>query len=215
MRNERQLIFNCFIGPESHPILAFPFWQHDKLCASDGHVLIRIDKNLIDNPNLVPKFQKDRKLPETSSVIPETTLNIPLTQQKIKKAIQLADIVDEYVPCEDCRNTGTVRWEYLSLEGHHHTKEFKCPVCDGEGHLGKTGNRIPDPKQLYQIRNLFFTGETMTWLLNVMDLLETSQLTVSGENPYALLLTMPGVQILITNLLLDRNDNTKNIIKIL
>ena len=214
MRNERQLIYN-FVSPDKlRPALSHPFRQHDKLCATNGRVLIRIDKKLIDDPDLVPKFQKNRKLPETSSVIPETTLNIPLTQQKIKKAVQKANIVDEFIPCEECHNTGIVEWEYQALDGYY-TKKDKCPVCDGEGHLGKTGNKIPDPKQLYQIKRLFFTGETIAWLLKVMDLLETSKLTVTGQNPYALLLTMPGVEILIANHLFDEDDNTENIIKIL
>lgn len=215
MKNERQLIYDCFVSNDRlRPALKYPFWQHDKLCATSGRVLIRIDKNLVDDPDLVPKFPKNQKLPETNSVIPETTLNIPLTQQKIKKAVQKADIVDEYTPCEECYNTGIVEWYYESLEGLY-KKEDKCPVCDGEGHLGKNGNKIPDPKQLYQIKRLFFTGETIAWLLEVMDLLETSKLTVSGQNPYVLLLTMPGVEILIANHLFDEDDNTEDIIKIL
>lgn len=48
-----------------------------------------------------------------------------------------------------------------------------------------------------------------------MDLLETSKLTVTGQNHYALLLTMPGVEILIANHLFYEDDNTENIIKIL
>lgn len=152
MKNERQLIDNFVNTDMLRPALNHPFWQHDKLCASNGRVLIRIDKKLIDDPDLVPK--KSIRPPETSNAIPETTLNIPLTRQKIKKAVQKADIVDEYTPCEECYNTGKVEWYYESLEGLY-KKEDKCPVCDGEGHLGKTGNKIPNPKQLYQIKRLF------------------------------------------------------------
>lgn len=214
MENIRQLICNCFISPDYHPILVQPFWQNNKLCATDGHVLIRIDKNLVENPEWVPQPQPKTKYPDTGSVIPEYSLDIPLTVNQIQNAIQKAKIVDEYEPCDDCHGTGMVTWEYEGLVNDY-TKEDKCPVCGGDGHRGKTGRRIPDPDQPYQIQGLTFKGKRLTWLLKVMEYLQIQELTINGVTDYTLLLTLPGIEILIASSVLEDVDKHKKVFKIL
>ena len=205
MKNLRQLIYNYFINPDDHPILSQPFWQDKKLCASDGHVLIRIDKNLVENPEWVPQPQPKTKYPDTGSVIPEYSLDIPLAVNQIQNAIQKAKIVDEYEPCDDCHGTGMVTWEYEGLVNDY-TKEDKCPVCDGEGHLQKTGRQIPDPKQLYAVRNLFFSGKRMAWLLDVMQQMEITKLVIRAITEITMLLTTDGVEILIASEIPEKDD---------
>lgn len=205
MENIRKLICNCFISPDYHPILVQPFWQNNKLCATDGHVLIRIDKNLVENPEWVPQPQPKTKYPDTGSVIPEYSLDIPLTVNQIQNAIQKAKIVDEYEPCDDCHGTGMVTWEYEGLVNDY-TKEDKCPVCDGEGHLQKTGRQIPDPKQLYAVRNLFFSGKRMAWLLDVMQQMEITKLVIRAITEITMLLTTDGVEILIASEIPEKDD---------
>ena len=206
MENIRQLICNCFINPDYHPILVQPFWQNNKLCATDGHVLIRIDKNLVENPEWVPQPQPKTKYPDTGSIIPEHSLDIPLTISQIQNAIQKAKIVDEYEPCDDCHGTGMVTWEYEGLVNDY-TKEDKCPVCDGEGHLQKTGRQIPDPKQLYAVKNLFFSGKRMAWLLDVMQQMEITKLVIKAITEITMLLTTDGVEILIASGIPEKDDN--------
>ena len=206
MKNLRQLLFGYFISQNDYPQLPFPFWQNNKLCASDGHVLIRIDKNLVENPEWVPQPQPKTKYPDTGCVIPEYSLDIPLTVNQIQNAIQKAKIVDEYEPCDDCHGTGMVTWEYEGLVNDY-TKEDKCPVCDGEGHLQKTGRQIPDPKQLYAVRNLFFSGKRMAWLLDVMQQMEITKLVIKAITEITMLLTTDGVEILIASGIPEKDDN--------
>lgn len=206
MKNLRQLLFGYFISQNDYPQLPFPFWQNNKLCASDGHVLIRIDKNLVENPEWVPQPQPKTKYPDTGSIIPEHSLDIPLTISQIQNAIQKAKIVDEYEPCDDCHGTGMVTWEYEGLVNDY-TKEDKCPVCDGEGHLQKTGRQIPDPKQLYAVKNLFFSGKRMAWLLDVMQQMEITKLVIKAITEITMLLTTDGVEILIASGIPEKDDN--------
>lgn len=218
MKNLRQLLYGYFTITTNGLPTSHPFWQDGKLCATNGKVLIRISEKIVstDNNNLpMDLINEDRKVPNTQSVIPECTLCIPLNKDTLVKAIQKAELVDEHITCEDCHGEGTVEWEYQSLDGTLHTKDDKCPVCNGTGELGTTGKEIPDPKQVYKINETFFSCKDLKWLLDVMEEMEVEQLFIRAFRQHLMMLTTDettNVEIIIASVNKDERD--KNIITI-
>lgn len=221
MKNLRQLLYDWFTYREDEVSCSHPFFQYDKLCATNGLRLIRIDKSLLsENVNLpMGVINKERQVPDTQRVIPECSRCTPLTKKTVKKAIQKAALVDEYVECGDCNGTGSVEYEYQSLLGYHYYQTHECPVCGGTGKLEFTGRKIHDPLQMYKMEEFFLTGNTLACILEVMNVLEVEQLfirylrnKVTLKNLMMLTLDQTSsVEVVIGGI----NDNdTKSIIKI-
>lgn len=63
----------------------------------------------------------------------ETSVSLPLSTVA----------VDAFVPkdrireCKECKGSGTVDYEYESSDGSTYSMNADCPVCDGDGEVGK------------------------------------------------------------------------------
>ncbi len=130
MKNERELLTLFYDSDNCREVLRQPFLQDGKVCATDGHVLIRIDSSLCDGNyeekpgGLTP--------PRTASVVPAATTDIAVTRQQIERALEQAP-EERNRQCPECGGSGDVTWEYRDCHYKKHTMEETCPVCDGFG----------------------------------------------------------------------------------
>lgn len=130
MKNERELLMLFYDSDNSREVLRQPFLQDGKVCASDGHVLIRIDSSLCEGSydekpgGLTP--------PRTASVVPTVTTDIAVTRQQIERALEQAP-EERNRECPECEGNGDVTWEYRDRYYQKYTMEETCPVCDGSG----------------------------------------------------------------------------------
>lgn len=130
MKNERELLMLFYDSDNCREVLRQPFLQDGKVCASDGHVLIRIDSSLCEGSydekpgGLTP--------PRTASVVPTVTTDIAVTRQQIERALEQAP-EERNRQCPECKGSGDVTWEYRDRHHNTHTMDGTCPVCDGSG----------------------------------------------------------------------------------
>ena len=130
MKNERELLMLFYDSDNCREVLRQPFLQDGKVCASDGHVLIRIDGSLCEGcydekpGGLTP--------PRTAKVVPEATTDIAVTRQQIERALEQAP-EERNRQCPECEGSGDVTWEYRDRHYNTHTMVETCPVCDGSG----------------------------------------------------------------------------------
>ena len=130
MKNERKLLMLFYDSDNCREVLRQPFLQDGKVCATDGHVLIRIDSSLCEGSyeekpgGLTP--------PRTASVVPAATTDIVVTRQQIERALEQAP-EEQNRQCPECWGSGDVTWEYRDRHYNTHTMEGTCPVCDGSG----------------------------------------------------------------------------------
>lgn len=130
MKNERELLMLFYDSDNCREVLRQPFLQDGKVCATDGHVLIRIDGSLCEGSydekpgGLTP--------PRTASVVPEATTDIAVTRRRIELALEQAP-EERNRQCPECMGSGDVTWEYRDRHYQTHTMEETCPVCDGSG----------------------------------------------------------------------------------
>lgn len=130
MKNERELLMLFYDSDNRREVLRQPFLQDGKVCATDGHVLIRIDSSLCDGSydekpgGLTP--------PRTASVVPAATTDIAVTRQQIERALELAP-EEQNRQCPECKGSGDVTWEYHDRYYELYTMEAECPMCDGSG----------------------------------------------------------------------------------
>lgn len=218
MKNLRQLLFKWFT--DNSETYNHPFIQNGKLCATNGQLLIRIDKNMVSNEDNLPISKiKEQTRPDTQKVVPKCSRCTLLTKKTVQKTIQMAALVDEYLECDDCNGSGEVEYEYLSLSSFHYYQTHECPVCDGTGILEYTSKKIHDPLQMYQMEDFFLTGKTLACILEVMNALEVEQLFIrhlgNKENfRNLMMLTMDqtnSVEVVVGGI---RDDDAKSIIKI-
>lgn len=133
MKNERELLMLFYDSDNSREVLRQPFLQDGKVCATDGHVLIRINGSLCEGSyeekpgGLTP--------PRTASVVPAATTDIAVTRQQIERALEQAP-EERNRQCPECKGSGDVTWEYHDRHHNTHTMEDTCPVCDGSGTVG-------------------------------------------------------------------------------
>lgn len=130
MKNERELLMLFYDSDNCREVLRQPFLQDGRVCATDGHVLIRIDSSLCEDSydekpgGLTP--------PCVANVVPEATTDIAVTRQQIERALEQAP-EERNRQCPECKGSGDVTWEYRDRHYNKHTMEETCPVCDGSG----------------------------------------------------------------------------------
>ena len=130
MKNERELLMLFYDSDNYREVLRQPFLQDGKVCATDGHILIRIDSSLCEGSydekpgGLTP--------PRTASVVPTVTIDIAVARQQIERALEQAP-EECNRQCPECNGSGDVTWEYRDRHYNKHTMEETCPVCDGSG----------------------------------------------------------------------------------
>lgn len=126
-------LFGWFVEDDGHrEVFKTPFLQDGYVCATNGHVLIRVKAEL-----LTEKYE-EVATPIISRIIPQRNTDIEISQSAIFNALHNAKMVEDsgvfqlYVYCKECKGTGEVDWNYYDRKGNYHTSSHECPICEGE-----------------------------------------------------------------------------------
>jgi hypothetical protein len=165
-----------------------PFVIDDHLFSTNGHVLVRMDKNKTD-ASLYKDIQieKSRVLVKIPAFLnSEKHIPISVIQQALDKLPQDAEMkwVGKDIVCTECNGEGEVEWEYK-----HHTKYFECPKCHGEGLSSKakqvpTGRTIPEKYSKVKIGNCYISGVILMELVNSAAMLDKQIVTLIHQTKH-------------------------------
>lgn len=164
-------------------VLRTPIVQGDRVCATNGHIMIFISKNLVetdypamDEPDCACFFEKEPNCNVTvqasvlAEKIKESTVMVPETYQQ------------DRVQCKECEGNGLVEWKYKTwaIKGD-------CPACNGMGYIGgeviSTDRMIPDTSAYTSLGSATFQRKYLQVLLDTMELL--------GEEEFKIVRTFP------------------------
>lgn len=216
MKTKLNLIFDLFTNTdELRPVMLKPFELNNKIYATDGFTMIRINKNDCDF-----EINNELKPPNCEAVIPEENMNIILNFNKEMfeqyKTEDEYTYIDKDIKCPTCYGSGEVEWEF-----ENYTKDDDCPVCDGTGisehkEPVKTGNKIF--KQLYiKLFDCYFDIYKFYRLIEVYkyfggDIVLTSQINSNTANLFKIgkceILIMPiASETVDKNAIIDISNN--------
>ena len=130
MEYERKLLDMYVYAGEYRQNISSPFRQAGRICATDGHILIRIAEGLCkgeytDTPNGL-------KAPNTASVMPQPNMCETVTEKMIERALEKAP-EEKDRRCPECDGSGRVDYRYMDRHYDYHSMEGDCPECDGTG----------------------------------------------------------------------------------
>lgn len=132
MENERQLLGMYVNVGEYRRNISMPFRQDGRICATDGHMMIRIAEGLCEGEYTDMPF--GLKTPDTNSVMPEPNMCEDVTAEMLEHALENAPKEKER-KCPECGGSGTVDYTYCDRFCNYHTVEDDCPECDGTGEV--------------------------------------------------------------------------------
>ena len=124
---------------EMRQVMMKPFEQDGWVCASDSHVLLRVDKSYITDD-----YSTDKKTPNVDSVIPQYKPQFTVTKTDLITALVKLNIDynETKVECPYCDEECEVEWEYTDYDGDKHTMWGECPCCSGSGYIRNGINRF-------------------------------------------------------------------------
>lgn len=176
-------ILNMYVDSEGkRPDFVNPFFQGNYVCATNGHVLLKVNKQIVsseykelDKPNCL-KFFKTLNNEEKISL------------NYLKELLSKVELVDETkevgqdVECSECDGEGVVEWEYKRW-----TRDLDCPVCDGEGYSSTvkqvpTGKKIRDPNDVLLIGNHNLKVQYVEKIVDTMIFFDLDEVTIKYNN---------------------------------
>lgn len=171
MKNESEILCLYIDENADREIIKHPFTQDGYVYATDSHILIRVNKNIVEG-----EYQQQEK-PGCSHLFintrKELVINIELLEKLLSniERVEEEKTVGEDIVCDECRGEGQVLWEYKRFEEY-----FDCPKCDGSGHSIEsknvpTGKMIPDPDALIELGGKTFSVKYISILIKTMELL--------------------------------------------
>lgn len=124
---------------EMRPVMMTPFERDGWVCATDSHVLIRVDKKYITDD-----YFTDKKTPDVKSVMPQYNPQLAITKTGLIQALTKLnlDYNETKVECPYCDENCEVEWEYIDHDGDKHTMWGVCPCCSGSGYIRNGINRF-------------------------------------------------------------------------
>lgn len=148
MKETIEQILEMYVDENSKRGLNEPFLQDGYIYATNGYILLR-SNNLLIKPNDHIKVLERPYCGNLFKNIPES---YTITIEEINSMLINVPMIDETksvgknIMCKECQGEGIVEWEYKKW-----TKDFDCPVCDGEGYSETTkeictGNQIRNPE---------------------------------------------------------------------
>lgn len=176
-------------------VLEKPFMQDGKLCATNGHWLLRIDPSLCDTHI---EFAESAK-PSLRNLFPAKTCSQIITKMAIIKAVEeIPTYVDDM--CQECYGEGTVTFTYTAdADGEEYETEDTCPICNGSGKCAK-GKEIVTKQEdgVVLCGNLHISTRQLMWLECVVDALGVDSVVKVSDKDMLLLTACDGkVEILI------------------
>lgn len=181
----RSLLYKFTSDEDFRPGLQKPFEQDGYICATETHVILRVDKNLIpkSNDDYTPKY----RVPTVANVMPTPDPTFTISLKEIQSCLVALGLNYDRLTknCPECGGSGDVDWYYTDRDGDTHTKIDDCPYCGGSGDIHNGNDRyctIGDKDTLayhlilthYALVNLGVDTLKCTWgnnslLLNLAD----------------------------------------------
>lgn len=190
MENERRLFDMYCSDNDNRQAIQMPFRQDGKICATDGHMMIRVDEKICEGEYY--DTVNGLKPPTTSRVIPEPTIDVPLTIKMINKALGKAP-EDKDRRCPECNGEGDVTWTYTDRLHNKHEMQAQCPECDGTGELYD----YTAVKYQFNFLGCCLCYYHLKTLLKTMEILRADTLHCRyAQKHQAMLLTTDGVEII-------------------
>lgn len=169
MKNERQFLDWYCSDSDNRPAIQMPFRQNGRICATDGHMLIRIDERLLegeyyDTPNGCTP-------PDTDHVVPVADRCEQVTRRMLEACLK-ATPEEKERQCPECLGGGTVEWKYQDRLYNSHTMKGECPECGGSGELSD----YTAVKYHYTFHGSALSYHHLRMLLRTMDFFGTDTL---------------------------------------
>lgn len=172
------------------PAIEKPFEQDGYVCATDTHILIRVERELVGVDYSTPT-----NAPMVSRVMPEPNPSFIITRDDIFDALikcGIDNIDRETEDCPHCHGFGDVTWEFYDNYGDRHTMVEDCPCCDGEGEV-KNGI-----DKYIAIKDHVFLAYFLIKIFYVMRELEIEEADVTVSKPQSHLFHLTdGIDILL------------------
>ena len=174
MKNEEQLLRLFYREDENRPNISKPFLQDGFVCASDGHMLIRIDESIYDSHLGYKETVDGLKPPVVSKVMPEMQIDEELTLDYLKDIIRKFPVDDYDYLCSECGGSGYVDWSYTGFDGTVYHLHDTCPVCGGIGEI----DRYESAYAQFMIHGNAFGYGCIDTLIRAMNMMEIDRLVI-------------------------------------
>lgn len=137
----RILLYKFTFDEDFRPGLQKPFEQGGFICATEAHVILRVDKNLIPKSN--DDYTPKDRVPTVAKVMPTPDPTFTISLKEIQSCLVALGLDYNHTTknCPECGGSGDVDWYYTDRDGDTHTKVDKCPYCGGSGDIHNGNNR--------------------------------------------------------------------------
>ncbi|MBW4362499.1 hypothetical protein [Flavobacterium taihuense] len=184
-KNVYTKILNMFVYKGKDKLnLVNPFIIQDYAIATNCHIAVYFDKNLVQNiesyNGTSPKSFLNVLLREENQ---NRTFNVSELEDNLKKGITI-DVFEQTVQsndCDSCNGTGEVEWYY-----EEYTQDFECPVCNGLGVI-EIKNYFPNGIKEYQnvdvceIGNSIFSLKLFSKIVEVAKMLDQKDIILEHQ----------------------------------
>lgn len=137
----RSLLYKFTSDEDFRPGLQKPFEQDGYIFATETHVVLRVDKNLIpiSNDDYTPK----NRVPTVAKVMPAPDPTFTISLKEIQSCLVALGLNYDRLTknCPECGGSGDVDWYYTDRDGDTHTKIDECPYCGGSGDIHNGNDR--------------------------------------------------------------------------
>lgn len=185
MKNESD-VFSLYTAADSlRPALMNPFVEGTYAYAADGHILIRVNKAIVNG-----EYTTHEKSPGCQKLFMGTNKEFVIKFSELEQKLSQVELIEELrqigedIECDECEGCGEVTWEYKRW-----SEDFKCPVCEGTGYLKRskkvpTGKMIPNLGKSINLDVKSFKARYIKTLVDTMSLLDIREITMKYNIGY-------------------------------
>lgn len=212
MKTELEKTFDLFVGKDNlRPTMHTPFEFENYIYATDAHILIRVKKEDCDFEITNPDFLKcdDKIIPKENENI---ILSIP--DFEMYKTEDEYKVIQEEKECDTCHGSGEVEWEF-----ENYTKDFDCPVCEGEGieeeeKKAKTGKKTFGLTAI-KVKDTYFDIKLFNVLNDVKDYLGGDITLISADKSFSPTMFRIGICEVLLMPVRFQKENWDNVIEVI
>lgn len=137
----RHLLYKFTSDEDFRPGLQQPFEQDGYVCATESHVVLRVNKNLIPKSN--DDYAPKHRVPTVAKVMPTPNPTFTISLKEIQSCLVALGLNYDHLTktCPECGGSGDVDWYYTDRDGDTHTKIDDCPCCGGSGEIQNGSDR--------------------------------------------------------------------------
>lgn len=179
IKNEKELFELVCYKDAKKPEFHKPFLNKEdgNVWATDGRILLIIKPDCLEQKYKIESFEI---ILETKGCAQSTVL-----LEDIEKALDECpqEEITTHRTCDECDNSGYVRWIYQGSDGEQYEEDFECPVCNGSCLETKgTGKFHADPYSVIKIGEAYFLAEYIEKLKKAMQLLNQNKAVLTGNS---------------------------------